>query len=105
LEKVAELAAAGLRTVQPIVAFESGKKVAERGLEERVAADLCERSYGSCGRCARWIIDQYRIPKGRLRSIGIQNEISLTIKPSSYGSIAVAAAVIIYLFLQTLRMF
>jgi hypothetical protein len=47
------------------------------------------------------------IPKGRLRSIGIQNDISLTIRPSSiiipfaaYGSFAVAAAVIIYLFLQ-----
>jgi hypothetical protein len=43
------------------------------------------------------------IPKERLRRIGIQSDISLTIKPSSiaaYGSIAVAAAVIIYLFLQ-----
>jgi hypothetical protein len=47
------------------------------------------------------------IPKARLRSIGIQNDISLTIKPSSimipfaaYGSFAVGAAVIIYLFLQ-----
>jgi hypothetical protein len=47
------------------------------------------------------------IPKERLRSIGIQNDISLTIKPSSiiipiaaYGFIAVGAAVIIYLFFQ-----
>jgi hypothetical protein len=47
------------------------------------------------------------IPKERLRRIGIQNDISLTIKPSSiiipiaaYGFIAVGAAVIIYLFLQ-----
>jgi hypothetical protein len=44
------------------------------------------------------------IPKERLHRIGIQNDISLTIKPSSYGFIAVAAAVIIYLFLQVLRM-
>jgi hypothetical protein len=46
------------------------------------------------------------IPKERLRRIGIQDDISLTIKPRSiaaYGSIAVAAAVIIYLFLQILR--
>jgi len=47
------------------------------------------------------------IPKERLRRIGIQSDISLTIKPSSiiipfaaYGFIAVGAAVIIYLFLQ-----
>ncbi len=47
------------------------------------------------------------IPKERLRRIGIQNDISVTIKPSSiiipfatYGFIAVGAAVIIYLFLQ-----
>jgi hypothetical protein len=45
------------------------------------------------------------IPKERLQRIGIQNDIYLTIKPSSYGSIAVAAAVIIYLCLQMLRMF
>jgi len=47
------------------------------------------------------------IPKERLHRIGIQNDISVTIKPSSiiipfaaYGFIAVGAAVIIYLFLQ-----
>ncbi|MDQ6868731.1 MAG: hypothetical protein M3178_10110 [Pseudomonadota bacterium] len=47
------------------------------------------------------------IPKERLQRIGIQDDISVTIKRSSiiipfaaYGSIAVAAAVIIYLFLQ-----
>jgi len=47
------------------------------------------------------------IPRGRLRRIGIQDDISVTIKPNSimipfaaYGSIVVAAAVIIYLFLH-----
>jgi hypothetical protein len=47
------------------------------------------------------------IPKERLQRIGIQGDIYVTIKPSSiiipfaaYGSIAVAAAVIIYLFLH-----
>ena len=52
------------------------------------------------------------IPKERLRRIGIQNDISLTIKPSSivipiaaYGSLAAFAAVIICLSLQMLRMF
>jgi hypothetical protein len=47
------------------------------------------------------------IPKERLRRIGIQDDIFVTIKPSSiiipfaaYGSIVVAAAVIIYLFVQ-----
>ena len=47
------------------------------------------------------------IPRERLRKIGIQDDISVTIKPSSimipfaaYGFIVVAAAVIIYLFLQ-----
>jgi hypothetical protein len=43
------------------------------------------------------------IPKERLRRIGIKDDISLTIKSSSiaaYGFIAVAAAVIIYLFFQ-----
>ena len=42
------------------------------------------------------------IPKGRLHRIGIQNENPLTIH-RSYGFIAVVAAVIIYLFLQILR--
>jgi hypothetical protein len=44
------------------------------------------------------------IPKGRLHRIGIQNENPLTIH-RSYGFIAVVAAVIIYLFLQILRMY
>jgi hypothetical protein len=44
------------------------------------------------------------IPKGRLHRIGIQNEKPLTIH-RSYGFIAVVAAVIIYLFLQILRMY
>jgi|HubBroStandDraft_4_1064222.scaffolds.fasta_scaffold1226365_1 hypothetical protein len=48
------------------------------------------------------------IPKERLRIIGIQDDISLAIKPNSiaaYGSGASAAAVIMYLFLHILRMF
>lgn len=44
------------------------------------------------------------ISKGRLHRIGIQNENPLTIH-RSYGFIAVVAAVIIYLFLQILRMY
>ena len=44
------------------------------------------------------------IPKERLHRIGIENEIPLTIH-RGYGFIAVVAAVIIYLFLQILRMY
>ena len=50
------------------------------------------------------------IPKKRLRRIGIRNDISLTIKPSSiiipiaaYGSLAASAAVIICLSIQMFK--